>query len=144
MIKKIESFLLMLLFAFVMGAMSALPSHAAQPWATGSATSIFEIGLSTPAATAVLVSAGEGAFGSATLSSSTVGGNCVFFDSNTVSGITSVNQDGTNTAPRIGEIFFITANTPQITPVNAAKRFNNGLVALCSHLARLTIIGSRK
>lgn len=137
--------MLVVLILTIAAALMPASLKAAQPWATGTATSIWEVGMSTPAATPMLISAGAGSLQTATISSSTVGGNCVFFDSASVSGITSVDQNGTNTAPRLGEVFFITANTPASLPpvTNAARPFRNGLVALCSHLARLTVIGSR-
>lgn len=117
---------------------------AAQPWATGGASSVFEVGASTPAVTAVLVSAGAGQLSFAEISSSTAGGYCTFVDSNTTAGITAANTDGTNTAPVLGRLWFTTANTPAYTPVNWGKPFNNGLVAICSHLSRLVLTGFRK
>lgn len=132
---------------FVVAALASV-SQAAQPWASGGtagigATSIFEIGLSTPALTPLLISAGPGGLGSASISSSTAGGNCVFFDSATTSGITSPNQDGTNVAPRIANIWFTTANTNPALPYPSSTPFRNGLVVICSILSRVTVIGFR-
>lgn len=116
-------------------------SHAAQPWAIGAVQSAYEIGSSTPALTAMLVSAGPGTLSTAQLSSTTAGGYCAFFDSATAAGITTANQDGTLVAPKIGTVWFATANIPAY--LSPAVPFRNGLVAICQLVSRLILFGER-
>jgi len=121
----------------------AASSKAAQPWATGGATSIFEVGASTPASTVVLISAGPGSFNSAILSTATaVGHFCVFIDSAGVSGVsTNPAAAGTNANPVVAQLTMITANTPESTKQPLPLR--NGLVSVCTSVVRLLIMGSR-
>ncbi|MDE2236251.1 MAG: hypothetical protein KGK30_00020 [Elusimicrobia bacterium] len=94
----------------------------------------FEIGISTPAQSAVLISKTAGYITAAEISSATAAGNfCAFYDSNTVSGYTAATQAGTAAAPRIATLTAASTTADNGFPAGSGPiPFNKGLVGICN------------
>lgn len=112
---------------------------------TTSGGCVAEIGISTPAATGVLVTTGPGTLINIVISSVTAaaGDFCVAFDSASTSGLT-LESDGKAAAPRIMGTSIVAANTVTAQPAGApAVPYTNGIVIFCKAVTRAFAILSR-
>ena len=106
-----------------------------------------EIGVSTPANTAILVAAGPGTVSWVSLSSATTAGDyCVGYDSGNVTGFTTAAQAGTLAAPMKFMIQATAAKATYDLPLpkgnNNAIQLYNGLVILCNKPVQLETSGT--
>ncbi|HXT00358.1 MAG TPA: hypothetical protein VN915_06760 [Elusimicrobiota bacterium] len=136
----LEQMLVVMVLTVMM--MAIAPLAKATTCATGAGTCVFEIGVSTPAATFVLLTTGQGTLNNLVISSRTAaaGDFCVAFDSASTSGLT-IEGDGTSVAPRIMATSVVATNTVTPQPANApAVPFLNGIAVGCSAARRATVI----
>ncbi len=97
------------------------------------ASSLFELGVSTPARVAVLFAVGAGNLSQVVIGTAAAGDYCAFYDSASVSGLND-GLDGSlvNKAPRIATLAVTATNTTTPLPVGAGMPFVNGCVGVCS------------
>lgn len=95
-------------------------------------TTPYEMGISTPALTAVLLATGAGVLNDVEISSGVATTFCAAFDSATPGSISiSGNGDGTAAAPRLGHVNAV-ATAPAAFASKIGRKFTNGLVLICN------------
>lgn len=140
----LEQLLIVMILAVCMSVIG--PARARALATPGLGTQVFEIGVSTPAGTAVLLATGAGTLTQLELSSGTIVAQdfVTAYDSATVAGYSNCNGDGTAAAPRIANVSATAAATPAALPAPAIGRpFKNGAVVCSSALRRTTVIISQ-